>query len=79
MTQAGVGWIICRECDASYNSERELLDHKRTAHRKFGSDQTSSAPNDTHPDRFTKQPREQKETPNRDGGSGQSDFRQGIV
>ena len=28
----------CRECNAQYNSERELRDHMRTAHRKFASE-----------------------------------------
>jgi hypothetical protein len=32
----------CSQCDAYYNSERELRDHLETAHRKFGSEQSGS-------------------------------------
>jgi hypothetical protein len=37
----------CSQCDAQYNSERELRDHLGTAHRKFGSEQSSFEPRDT--------------------------------
>jgi hypothetical protein len=36
----------CSECNAQYNSERELRDHLATAHRKFGTAQSSSTPRD---------------------------------
>jgi hypothetical protein len=36
----------CRECNAQYNSERELRDQLATAHRKFGTAQSSFAPRD---------------------------------
>jgi hypothetical protein len=31
----------CRQCNAWYDSERELQDHLATAHHKFGSEQSS--------------------------------------
>ncbi len=34
----------CGKCNAHYSSERELRDHLGTAHRKFGSAQSSFAP-----------------------------------
>jgi hypothetical protein len=34
----------CSECNAQYNSERELRDHLATAHRKFGTAQSSFTP-----------------------------------
>jgi hypothetical protein len=37
----------CSRCIAQYNSERELLDHLRTAHRKFDPEQTSYEPRNT--------------------------------
>jgi len=40
----------CSQCDAYYNSERELRDHLGTAHRKFGSEQSNSAPGDAQPE-----------------------------
>jgi len=42
MAQAEMARITCSQCNASYNSERELHDHKKTAHREFGSEQASS-------------------------------------
>ena len=36
----------CSECNAQYSSERELRDHLATAHRKFGTAQSSFAPRD---------------------------------
>jgi hypothetical protein len=42
MAQAEMARITCSQCDALYNSERELHDHKKTAHREFGSEQGSS-------------------------------------
>jgi hypothetical protein len=40
----------CSQCDAQYNSERELRDHLGTAHRKFGWEQNNSEPGDTQLD-----------------------------
>lgn len=39
----------CNQCDARYNSERELRDHLGAAHRQFSSEQSqsSSEPADT--------------------------------
>ena len=37
----------CRECNAHYNSERELRDHLGAVHRGFGSEQVSSQPDNT--------------------------------
>ena len=34
----------CGQCNAWYNSERELQDHLATAHHRFGSEQSSSKP-----------------------------------
>ena len=68
MAQPGVARITCSECNASYNSERELGEHKKNAHRKFGSEQGSSEPGGTQPDSSTIQPRGQKDTPSREGG-----------
>jgi hypothetical protein len=36
----------CSECNAQYNSERELRDHLGTAHRKFALTQSSFTPSD---------------------------------
>jgi hypothetical protein len=36
----------CSQCAAEYNSERELRDHLGAAHRQFGQEQSSFAPND---------------------------------
>ena len=36
----------CCECNARYNSERELRDHLGTTHRKLSSEQSSSEPGD---------------------------------
>jgi hypothetical protein len=37
----------CSQCDAQYNSDRELRDHMGVAHRKFGSEQCCSEPSET--------------------------------
>ena len=50
MAQPQMARITCSECNASYNSERELREHKKTAHRGFGSEQSSSQPGGTQPD-----------------------------
>ena len=38
MAQPQMAQIICNHCNASYNTERELYNHKMTAHREFGSE-----------------------------------------
>jgi len=79
MAQPTVGWITCNECNASYNSERDLREHEKNAHRKFGSEPGSSELVGTQPNSFTIQLRVQKETPNREGGSGHSGSRQSTI
>lgn len=37
----------CSECNAHYNSERELREHLGAVHRGFGSEQSSSQPSST--------------------------------
>jgi hypothetical protein len=37
----------CNQCDAHYNSERELRDHLGTVHRKFSYEQSTSEPSET--------------------------------
>jgi hypothetical protein len=70
MAQPQAARITCNQCNAWYNSESELRDHMRTAHRKFGSEQSSSQEGGTQPDSSKTRPREQQETPNREDGSG---------
>jgi hypothetical protein len=41
MPQPRIALITCRECGAWYNSDRELLDHRRRAHRHFSPEQNS--------------------------------------
>ena len=50
MAQPGMARITCSECNAWYNTERELDDHKKMAHRKFGSDEGNSQHGGTQPD-----------------------------
>ena len=38
MAQPQVARITCLQCNAWYNSERELRDHMRTVHREFNSE-----------------------------------------
>jgi hypothetical protein len=38
----------CSRCNAWYNSERDLRDHLRAAHRKFDSEQRAVEHNDNH-------------------------------
>jgi hypothetical protein len=40
MAQPHMARITCSQCNAGYNSERELRDHLRMAHREFGSEQS---------------------------------------
>ena len=41
MAQPQMARITCVQCNAFYNSERELRDHMHTAHRLAGSEHTS--------------------------------------
>ena len=50
MAQPAMARITCSECNASYNSDRELREHKKTAHREFGADESSSQHGGTQPD-----------------------------
>jgi hypothetical protein len=38
MAQPQMGRITCSQCNAWYNSERELQEHMKTAHRQRGSE-----------------------------------------
>ena len=67
MAQPEPARITCNQCNAWYNSETELRDHMRTAHRVFVSEQSSQEA-ETQPDSSTIKPRQQWETP--EGGSG---------
>ncbi len=33
MVQPATGWLTCSICNASYDSETKLYDHRRVAHR----------------------------------------------
>ena len=54
MAQAAMARIACSKCNASYNSERELTEHDKMAHRNFGSEQSSSRQGGTQPDNSSK-------------------------
>ena len=41
MTQPRMARITCRQCNGLYDSERELCDHIRMAHRSFVSEKLS--------------------------------------
>jgi hypothetical protein len=62
MAQPQMARITCVECNAWYNSERELRDHMRTVHRRFGLDQSSSRSVAAQLDGSTSQPRKQEDT-----------------
>ena len=70
MAQAETARITCSQCNASYDSERELRDHKKTAHREGGSEQVSFQHDGTQRDSSKIQPREEQNTPDRESGSG---------
>ena len=56
MAQPQMARIVCPQCNASYNSERELRAHMQMAHRLFVSEQGSSRHSVTQPDHFRIQP-----------------------
>jgi hypothetical protein len=58
MAQPQLARIACAQCNAYYNTERELRDHMRMVHRVFASEQTGSQPEDTQPETLANQPRE---------------------
>ncbi len=69
MAQPGTARIACGHCNAEYNTEKELREHKKTAHREGASEQVSPERDDTQPDSSKIQSREEQKTPDREGGS----------
>ena len=63
MAQPVMARITCNHCNAWYNSERELREHKMAAHREGGSEQVSSQRDATQQDGSMIQPREKQKTP----------------
>ena len=55
MAQPQVARITCSQCNGRYDSERELRDHMRTAHRRFVSEQGTFQHGGTQPDSFKNQ------------------------
>jgi len=55
MAQPKAARITCSECNAWYDSERELRDHIQTAHRRFVSEQTTFQHGGTEPDSIKNQ------------------------
>jgi hypothetical protein len=43
MFQQADGYITCRECNASYESEAKLREHQRMSHRGRGTEETPQA------------------------------------
>ena len=62
MPQPQMGRITCSQCNAWYNSERELREHMKTAHREGRSEQGSSQRDGTQQDSSKIQPREDQKT-----------------
>jgi hypothetical protein len=56
MAQPQTARIICNQCNAWYDSERELRDHMKTAHRGRGLEQGSSVRDRTEQDSANIQP-----------------------
>ena len=57
MAQPQTARITCSHCNAWYDSERELDEHMKTAHRGRGSEQGSSHRDRTEQDSANIQPR----------------------
>ena len=57
MAQPQMGRIACIQCNAWYNSEKELLEHMKTAHRYGGSEEDGPHRDDTQQDGSKIQPR----------------------
>jgi len=55
MAQPQVARITCSQCNGRYDSERELRDHMRTAHRRFVPEQGTFSHGGTQPDSFKNQ------------------------
>ncbi len=55
MAQPQVARITCSQCNGRYDSERELRDHMRTAHRRFVPEQGTFPHGGTQPDSFKNQ------------------------
>jgi hypothetical protein len=62
MAQPQMGRITCIQCNAWYNSERELREHMKTAHREGRSERGSSQRDGTQQDSSKIQPREEQKT-----------------
>ncbi len=77
MAQPQMARITCSQCNAWYDSERELREHMKTAHRGGGSEQSSSRGDGTEQDSAKIQPREDQKTSDRESGSGQGDSGRG--
>jgi hypothetical protein len=77
MAQPGMARITCSQCNAWYDSERELCEHMKTAHRGGGSEQANSLRDGTEQDSAKIQPREGQKTADREGGPGQGGSGQG--
>jgi hypothetical protein len=77
MAQAQTARITCSQCNAWYDSERELSEHMTTAHRVGGSEQGSSHRDGTKQGNAKIQPRENDNTHDREGGSGQGGSERG--
>jgi hypothetical protein len=60
VAQSQTAQITCNQCNAWYDSERELHEHMRAAHREHGSEQDSA----------NIQPREHQTAPEGEGDSG---------
>jgi hypothetical protein len=43
MFQHAAGYITCRECNASYESETKLYEHQRMSHRASGTEERPQA------------------------------------
>jgi hypothetical protein len=71
MAQPKMARITCSQCNAWYDSERELGEHMKTAHRVCGPEQGSSQRDGTEQDSAKIRPREEQKTSDREGGSGQ--------
>jgi hypothetical protein len=61
MAQAAPARITCRVCDGWYDSERELRDHMRAAHRRFIAEPITSQHLVTPPQNINSELRKQNE------------------
>jgi hypothetical protein len=55
MAQPQMAPISCSLCNGFYDSEHELRDHMRAAHRRFVSEQSTFQHGGTQPDSFNNQ------------------------